>query len=218
MNGIFEAYRSSIGKKFVIAVTGIILFLFVLGHMVGNLQLFAGRDVLNSYAAFLQSTGGILWVVRVVMLTVVAIHIFANLQLFFMNLGSRPVGYRVKKTREVSYSARTMIWSGPIILGFVIYHLLHFTTGGAHHDFIKGDVYYVVVSGFKIWWVSAVYIVANLLLGFHLKHGLWSWFQTLGLAHPKYNIWRKRFAVLFSGLIIVGNLSMPIAVLSGWVS
>ena len=111
-----------------------------------------------------------------------------------------------------------MIWSGPIIAAFVLYHLLHFTTGGAHHDFIKGDVYHVVVSGFKIWWVSAVYIVANLLLGFHLKHGLWSWFQTLGMAHPKYNNLRKHFAFFFSGFIIVGNLSMPIAVLAGWVS
>jgi succinate dehydrogenase cytochrome b subunit len=218
MNGILEAYRSSIGKKFVIAVTGIILFLFVLGHMIGNLQLFAGSQTLNSYAAFLQSTGKILWVVRIIMLTVIGVHIFANLQLFFMNWGTRPVGYRVKKNREVSYTARTMIWSGPIIAAFVLYHLLHFTTGGAHHDFIKGDVYHVVVSGFKIWWVSAVYIVANLLLGFHLKHGLWSWFQTLGMAHPKYNNLRKHFAFFFSGLIIVGNLSMPIAVLAGWVS
>jgi succinate dehydrogenase / fumarate reductase, cytochrome b subunit len=218
MSSVFEAYRTTVGKKFVVAVTGVILFLFVLGHMIGNLQLFAGPETLNAYAAFLQGMGGVLWVIRAVLLLTLGVHVITTLLLFLQNWGSRPVRYRVKKTREVDYSARTMVWTGPIVATFVLYHLLHFTLGTLHHDFIEGDVYHNVVSGFLIWWVAAVYMVANLLLGFHLKHGLWSWFQTLGLAHPKYNTWRNRFALFFAGLIIVGNLSMPVAVLAGLVS
>ncbi len=218
MQVIIELYKSTIGKKLLVAITGLMLFLFVLGHMIGNLQLFAGPEKLNAYAAFLQGLGGALWAIRTVLLLIIGIHILANVQLFFQNQGSRPVAYRVKRTLEVTYSARTMVWSGPIIAAFLVYHLLHFTVGSVHPAFVPGEVYQVVVSGFQVWWVSAIYIVANLLLGFHLKHGLWSWFQTLGMSHPKYNACRTGFAFGLSGLIIVGNLSMPVAVLAGWVA
>jgi succinate dehydrogenase / fumarate reductase, cytochrome b subunit len=217
MNRLFEAYRTTIGKKFVVAVTGVILFLFVLGHMLGNLQIFVGAERLNAYAAFLQSTGEILFAVRTVLLVAFLLHMVAVTQLFFQNMGARPVRYRVKHTREMDYSARTMIYTGPIILAFVAYHLLHFTFGSVHPDFVHGDVYHNVVSGFSIWWVSGIYMVANILLGIHFKHGLWSWFQTLGLAHPKYNHWRSGFATFFAYLIIAGNVSMPLAVLAGWI-
>ncbi len=217
MNRLLDAYSTSIGKKFVVAITGVILFLFVLGHMFGNLQIFVGAERLNAYAAFLQNLGELLWAVRSFLFLALVLHITAITQLFFQNMGARPVKYRVKKTRETDLSARTMIYSGPAILAFLVYHLLHFTYGSVHSDFVHGDVYHNVVSGFSIWWVSFVYIVANILLGLHFKHGLWSWFQTLGFAHPKYNKWRTNFATFFAYLIIVGNVSMPIAVLSGWI-
>ncbi len=217
MNRLLDAYRTSIGKKFVVAVTGVILFLFVLGHMFGNLQIFVGAERLNAYAAFLQNLGELLWAVRTFLFLALVLHVMAITQLFFQNLGARPIKYRVKKTRETDLSARTMIYSGPAILAFLIYHLLHFTYGSVHSDFIHGDVYHNVISGFAIWWVSGIYILANILLGLHFKHGLWSWFQTLGFAHPKYNKWRTNFATFFAYLIIVGNVSMPVAVLAGWI-
>jgi len=217
MQAALSFYGTAVGKKMVVAVTGLFLFLFLLIHMLGNLQLFAGPEALNHYAAFLHSKPVLVWGFRVLVAGAFALHILATLQLFLQNLGARPVPYRIKRTVEIDYSSRTMIWSGPLVLLFLLYHLLHLTVGSVHPDFSAGDVYRNVVTAFSLWPVAAVYIGANLLLGFHLKHGLWSWFQTLGLAHPRYNRWRNCFAWLLALLLATGNIAMPVAVLAGWV-
>lgn len=218
LNRTAALYQSVIGKKVIMAVTGFILSGFVLGHMIGNLQIFAGPEKLNAYAAFLHSLGGLLWVARLVLLASVGLHIAMAVQLTMLKLEARPEAY-VKKSALVStYAARTMIWSGPIVGAFIIYHLLHFTTGQAHPDFKPGDVYANVVIGFRNPAVSLFYMVANILLAFHLYHGVWSMFQSLGVAHPRYTPVLKRVAQAYGIIIGLGNVAMPMAVLTGIVT
>ena len=215
-------YRSAIGKKAVMAVTGVILFGWIFLHMVGNLKLYLGSVHLNEYAHWLRTLGtpaipesGVLWTTRLLLLVAVVFHIHAAYALTMMNLEARPVAYRDRGFVKGTYAARTMRWGGVIILLFVIYHLLHLTTGQAHHDFVKDDPYHNVVTGFRVWWVSAAYIVANLALGLHLYHGVWSMFSSVGLTNPKYEAWRRNFATVFAVIITVANVSFPIAVLLG---
>ena len=218
LNRTAALYQSVIGKNVIMAVTGFILSGFVLGHMIGNLQIFAGPEKLNAYAAFLHSLGGLLWVARLVLLASVGLHIAMAVQLTMLKLEARPEAY-VKKSALVStYAARTMIWSGPIVGAFIIYHLLHFTTGQAHPDFKPGDVYANVVTGFRNPAVSLFYMVANILLAFHLYHGVWSMFQSLGVAHPRYTPVLKRVAQAYGIIIGLGNVAMPMAVLTGIVT
>jgi succinate dehydrogenase / fumarate reductase cytochrome b subunit len=215
MNLTKGLYGSTLGKKYFMAVTGVLLFGFVVGHMVGNLQIYLGAEIYNAYAHKLQSLGPVLWLIRAVLFSIVAAHIVFAVQLWLRNRQSRPVKYRVFEPPAVDYAARTMVWSGPIIGLFIVYHLLHFTVGSTHHDFIRGDVYHNVVSSFQIWWVSGFYIVANLLLAIHLYHGLWSLFQTIGWDHPRFGRVRRWIAVVFALVIGAGNVSMPLAVLAG---
>jgi succinate dehydrogenase / fumarate reductase cytochrome b subunit len=174
-----------------------------------------GPEQLNHYAELLRTNMALLWAVRLVLLFSVGVHIVASVQLWLRNRRSRPVRYRVFNPPAVDYAARTMVWSGPIIALFIAYHLAHFTTGWAHHDFVYGDVYHNVVSSFRIWWVAGIYMAANLLLAIHLYHGLWSLFQTLGWDHARFGLARRWFAVVFAALIGAGNISMPLAVLTG---
>lgn len=215
-----DFYRSAIGKKAVMAVTGVILFGWIFLHMVGNLKLYLGPEHLNEYAKWLRALGTpampettALWVVRLLLLVCVVLHIHAAYALTMMNRAARPVAYYNRDSVAASYASRTMRWGGVIILLFVIYHLLHLTTGQVHPDFIQDDPYHNVVTGFRVWWVSAVYIIANLALGLHLYHGVWSMFNSLGLNHPRFNAWRRYFATAFAVLITVANISFPIAVL-----
>jgi succinate dehydrogenase / fumarate reductase cytochrome b subunit len=224
MTWIGNFYRSGIGKKAVMAVTGLILFGWIFLHMVGNLKLYMGAVHLNEYAHFLRSMGspavpesGMLWISRLVLLVAVVLHIHAAYALTRFNHAARPVGYRQREYVKGTYAARTMRWGGVIILLFVIYHLLHLTTGHAHHDFVKDDVYHNVVTGFQRWWVSAIYIIANLALGLHLFHGVWSMFGSLGFVNPRFEPWRRNFATAFAVLITLGNVSFPLAVLTGFV-
>jgi succinate dehydrogenase / fumarate reductase cytochrome b subunit len=212
-------FGSTIGKKVVMGVTGIALFGFVLGHMAGNLQLYLGPEALNTYSESLREVGhGMgLWVARAGLLAAVGLHIWAATSLTLASIKARPVGYRASRHRESTYASRTMRWSGPILLLFVVYHLLHFTFGTVHGSFIPGDVYHNVVAGFQVWPVSAFYMVAMITLGFHLWHGVWSMLQSLGLSHPRWNTFRRAFATVFTVVVIGGNLSFPIAVLAGWV-
>jgi len=209
--------RSSIGRKVVMAVTGLILFLFVLGHMIGNLQVYLGPEALNHYGVLLRQLlhGSLLWIVRAVMLTAVSLHIWAATSLTLESRRARPEGYREQKWKESTYASRTMRWGGVIILLFVIYHLLHFTTGTAHPDFIEGDIYHNFVTGFQSVPASLFYIFAMLALGLHLRHGVWSMCQTLGVSHPRYIRLAHAAAWIFAVLIVVGNISFPIAVLAG---
>jgi succinate dehydrogenase / fumarate reductase cytochrome b subunit len=209
---------STVGKKVVMAVTGIIFFGFVCIHMIGNLQVYLGPAALNHYAVFLRELfhGSALWIFRAVLLVSVALHVWASTALTLENWRARPVGYRKVRWRESDYASRTMVWSGPILALFVVYHIMHFTIGNVHPSFIEGDVYHNFITGFQVWPVSAFYILAMLALGFHLWHGAWSMLQTLGLAHPRYNRLRHVFAALFAGIVTVGNISFPVAVLMGW--
>src|SRR5271168_3064316 len=210
-------WQSTNGKKIVMAVTGAILFAFVIGHMLGNLQVFDGPERLNAYGHFLHSLGEILWAERIVLLTAVALHITATVQLALRNKKARPVGYSRKEAINSSYASRTMYWSGPIVLAFIIFHLLQFTAGYIHPEsqFIEGDVYHNVVAGFQVWWVSVWYIVAVSLLGLHLRHGISSMFQSLGFNHPKHTPVLKSAAVAVAVVIVLGYISIPISVLLG---
>jgi succinate dehydrogenase / fumarate reductase cytochrome b subunit len=215
-------YRSAVGKKAVMAVSGLILFGFVLIHMIGNLKVYLGAEHLNAYAHFLRTAGepalpenGLLWIARVVLLAAVGLHIWSAYSLTVLNWEARPVAYRDRGFVKATYAARTMRWGGVLLLLFIIYHLLHFTTGQAHPDFVPGDAYHNLVSGFRVWWVSAFYIVANIALGLHLFHGVWSMFNSVGLTNPRFETWRRNFATAFAVIITVGNVSIPVAVLLG---
>jgi succinate dehydrogenase / fumarate reductase cytochrome b subunit len=215
-------YEAAAGKKVVMAVTGVILFGYVLAHMLGNLQIFEGAEAINSYAHLLHSHEGALWVARSVLLVAVVLHIVASVQLWALNNKARPVAYVRKADVPASYAARTMKWSGPIIAAFVIFHVLHLTTGdivplqSAAAD--SPDAYDNVIMGFQHWWISAFYIIAVLLLCMHLYHGLWSMFQSLGINHPRYSPRIKKAAAVFAIAIAVGYLSIPIASMTHMIS
>jgi succinate dehydrogenase / fumarate reductase cytochrome b subunit len=210
-------YSSTTGKKAVMAVSGCILFLFVVGHLIGNLQIYEGPDQLNRYAVLLRAEPPLLWAVRMVLLAMVLLHIWSSVQLAARNISARPEGYIKRKATGSSYASRTMYWSGPIILAFVIYHLLDLTFGKVNPHFVPGNVYGNVVASFQVIPVAAFYIVAMLLLCLHLYHGLWSMFQSLGIAHPRWTPLLRRGAAVMAILIAAGNISIPVAVLAGWV-
>ena len=219
-----DFYKAAVGKKAVMAVTGIILLGFILLHMIGNLHLYEGPGHLDEYGTFLRQVGapalppnGALWLVRIVLLTSVILHIWAAWQVTRMSKEARPSRYKHKAVVHTSYASRTMRWGGVIILLFIIYHILHFTTGTVHPSFIEGGVYHNVVAGFSVWWVSLFYIVAQIALGLHLYHGVWSLFQSLGWNHPRFNHWRDGLAHAFAWIVTLGNISFPIAVLTGLV-
>ncbi len=218
MTRALAIYQSSVGKKAMMAVTGLIGVGFILGHMLGNLQafpFFGGAQALNEYAAFLRKTHGLLWVVRFVLLTAVVLHVVAAYQLTRQSWRSRPVSYNRWDAAASSYASRTMRWSGPILLLFIIYHLMHLTLGNAHPNFVEGDVYTNVVNGFRVWYVSAFYIVAQLALGLHLFHGFWSMFQSMGLNTPKYDGMLRTVASAFTLIVTAGNISIPVGVMMG---
>jgi len=199
------------------AVSGLVLFLFVIGHLIGNLQIYEGPEKLNNYAKFLRSIPAALWTVRITLLVMVLLHIWSSVQLALLKFDARPTGYIMKKATQSSYASRTMYWSGPIILAFVIYHLLDFTFGTLNPNFQEGNVYANVVASFKLIPVSVFYIIAMLLLCMHLYHGLWSMFQSLGFSHPRYTPLLKRSAAVVAILIAAGNISIPLSVLIGLV-
>ena len=211
-------YGTSIGKKVVMAITGVILFGFVIGHLLGNLQVFIGANQMNEYAALLKANVVLLWGVRVVLLVAVILHTVAAVQLTRMSQLSRPEGYYYKDAIRADYAARTMRWSGPIIAVFVIYHLLHFTTGSVHPQFDVHNVYGNVISGFRLWPVALFYVIAMVALAFHLWHGVWSMCQTLGLINPKSDKIIHRLAAIATLAIAIGFISIPVAVLAGLIS
>ena len=212
-------WQSTNGKKVVMAVTGAMMFAFVVGHMLGNLQMFEAPEHINAYGHFLHNLGELLWIERGIMLLAIVLHITATVQLALRSRAARPVGYSRQQAIASDYASRTMYWSGPIVLAFIILHLLHFTAGviHPHATFVEGDVYDNVVSGFQVWWVSAWYIFAMVLLGLHLSHGIWSMFQTVGLAHPRLTPILKNAARAVATLIVLGYISIPIAVLLGFI-
>ncbi|MEE8277289.1 MAG: succinate dehydrogenase cytochrome b subunit [Thermoanaerobaculia bacterium] len=227
MTWLLRFYRSALGKKAAMAVSGIVLFGYVLLHMLGNLKLYLGPDAINHYAEWLREVGsplfphaGLLWMARIGLLVAVVVHIVAATQLTLQNRRARPQSYHRRQIVQATYASRTMRWGGVIIALFVFYHLAHFTWGWswAHPDFVRGNVYHNLVSGFRVWWVSGFYIAAQVVLGLHLYHGLWSMFQSLGWQASKPKDWRRLFAQVFAWVITVGNLSFPVSVLIGIVN
>jgi succinate dehydrogenase / fumarate reductase cytochrome b subunit len=210
---------STVGRKIVMAASGVVLFGFVLGHMLGNLQVYLGPAALDAYGEALRELlhGTGLWIARAVLLVAVVTHIAAAWSLTRTNWSARPIGYRAVRRRETTYAARTMIWSGPILALFVVFHLLHFTVGSVTlgFRFEPGHVYHNVVGGFSFWPVSLFYVLAMLALGLHMYHGIWSMTQTFGLSHPRYDRMRRAFAAGVTGLVVAGNVSIPLAVLAG---
>ena len=217
---VVSFWQSTNGKKVVMALTGVMMFLFVIGHLLGNLLVFAGRAQINVYAQFLHFDGTLLWLVRSILIFALVLHVVATVQLALRNKKARPIGYSRRDAINSSYAARTMYWSGPIVLAFIIFHLLQFTAGYIHPEatVIAGDVYHNLVTGFQVWWVSAWYVFAICLLGLHLRHGLWSMLQSIGLAHSlrKERV-LKRVALIVAVLIVLGYLSIPISILMGFV-
>ncbi len=226
MNWFFNFFRSQVGKKAVMAVSGVILFGFVLVHMAGNLKVYMGQEAFNHYAEGLRTVGApffargqALWVARIVLLVAVLLHMWSAWALTLMSWRARPIAYQQRDVVAASYAARTMRWGGVIIALFVLFHLAHFTFGfsWAHPDFRPDDPYHNFVVGFQVWYVSAFYILAQVFLGLHLKHGLWSMFQSLGFDEQSRHTWRRTFATVFAVIIAAGNISFPVAVLAGLV-
>jgi succinate dehydrogenase / fumarate reductase cytochrome b subunit len=233
MGRLAKLYRTTIGKKVVMAVTGIILWLFVLVHMVGNLKVFAGPGTdghlakLDQYGIFLRTVGeeafgpeGLLWMFRIVLLVAVSLHIVAAVQVWWRSRAARRVDYQRLEPVASTFASRTMIYGGIAIALFVVYHILHFTTGQAHRHFVRhpdghAAVYQNVVTAFQNPIVSGVYIVAMIALGLHLYHGVWSGFQTLGVSNPRYNGWQRALSVVIAVAVAGGNIAIPVAVLAG---
>jgi len=199
------------------AVTGVVLAGFVLGHMTGNMLLYLGPEALDHYAEFLRSFlhGGGLWMARVVLLGCAVLHVWAAVSLTRADRAARPVGYREWVPRESTLPSRMMRWSGVVILAFLVYHLLDLTLGVVNPGFVEGRVFRNVVASFQVVPVALFYILAMLLLWGHLRHGVWSMLRTLGLSHPRYDALAHRVAAAFATLVVAGNVSFPLAVLLG---
>ncbi|AKT43521.1 succinate dehydrogenase cytochrome b subunit [Chondromyces crocatus] len=208
-------YREFIGKKIAMALSGVVLFGYVVIHMAGNLQIFAGREQINSYAAQLHSSAPVLWGARVVLLTAVLVHIYTAISLTRQSRAARPEGYRKTGQRHPNLPARTMLFSGLALAAFIVFHLLHLTTGTVHPQFADLKPYDNMVSGFQMPVVALFYVLSVALLGAHLYHGAWSMFQSLGISHPRYTPALKKFAVAFAFLLTVGFSLVPLAVLFG---
>lgn len=223
MRRALSLYRSTIGKKVMMAVTGVILFLFVVAHMLGNLKLFQGAEKFDAYAEFLREFGypvlghsQFLWMFRVLLLVAVAVHVIAAIQLTKMSHDARPVKYGRSLVPDAStYASRTMRWGGVIIAAFVTYHLLHFTVGTVHPEFVPGSVHRNVVVGFQNRIVAGAYILTMAVLGLHLYHGVWSTFQTLGANSPRYNRYRRLLAAAVAFVLFLGFIAVPVSVLTG---
>jgi succinate dehydrogenase / fumarate reductase cytochrome b subunit len=220
-------YEAPIGKKALMALTGVILFGYVIAHLLGNLQIYSSDpQQINRYAAFLHNPANAipLWAARAFLLAAVLLHIIASVQLWSQNRAARPVSYVKKDDVPASYAARTMLWSGPIVGAFIIFHVLHLTVGAVlplqdvNDSAITPDVHHNVIAGFQNPWVSGFYILAMILLCMHLYHGLWSMFQSLGIDHPRYTPLLKKGAAVVAILIAIGNCSIPLAVMAGFLT
>jgi succinate dehydrogenase / fumarate reductase cytochrome b subunit len=222
-----EFYRSAVGKKWVMAVTGILLMGYVFFHMLGNLKVYLGAEDLNHYGEWLRDLlvpffprTVTLWLLRIGLIAAFVFHIHAAYGLTRINRQARAAGGYISKRdyQAANAASRSMRYTGVVILLFLIFHLADLTWGTVNPDFVRGDVYRNLVASFERPAVSAIYIVANIALGLHLFHGGWSMFQSLGLNNPRWNSWRRGFAVGFAAIVTVGNLTFPIAALTGVIS
>ncbi len=219
---LLNFYSSSIGKKWIVALTGLVLVAYVFGHLAGNLQVFLGANQLNSYAALLHSTGPLLWVVRVFLLAAFVLHIVATIHLAVQNRLARPQKYAVKQHKRSTIASRTMALSGLTVLSFVIYHLLHFTVRTVPPDFayyvdVQGrhDTYRMVVEGFQNYWATGFYVLGVGLLCLHLSHGFASLLQTFGITNKSIMTALVVGARVLALGVFLGYISIPAAVVAG---
>jgi succinate dehydrogenase / fumarate reductase cytochrome b subunit len=220
MTRLQSLWDSSVGKKAVMAVTGLIGVLFVLGHMAGNLKVFQGAEHINAYGRLLHGPlNELLWVARVVLLLAVVLHVMAATQLTMRDRAARPIGYARRDPQASTIASRTMRWGGVLLLLFIVVHILHFTTGTIRPAgvFTEGDVYANLVAGFRVPWVTAFYVVSMLALGLHLYHGAWSSFRSLGAAPPSPQPLRRRLALVVALIVSVGFAAVPLAAFAGLV-
>jgi succinate dehydrogenase / fumarate reductase, cytochrome b subunit len=202
MNRLAAFWDSSIGKKAVMGVTGVIMVIYLITHVLANLLVFDGPERINRYAALLHSTGGALWGARVVLLVAVVLHIVAAVQLTLRSQAARPTAYARGRDPQVStFAARTIRWGGVLILAFLVYHILHFTTGGAHPDFVALNPHHNVTTGFRNPWVVGFYAIAMIAVGLHLYHGVWSSGRSLGLSQPAPHPLKRPIALALALLI-----------------
>jgi succinate dehydrogenase / fumarate reductase cytochrome b subunit len=218
--------RTSIGRKLLMATASIILFVYIVGHLAGNLKIFLGPEPFNHYAEWLRVAGsplfpeqGVLWIARVVLLAALFVHVGAYVDLWMRRRRARKTRYKKYDPQVFSWTSRAMMWGGIAIFAFVIFHLLHLTTGDIQPDvayaFEQGNPYDNAIAGFRVWWVTAFYMVGVVALGLHLYHGLWSALQTFGINNPTYNRYRRPTAGVIAVLITIGYLSIPLAVMAG---
>ena len=220
---LLDLYGTAVGKKYVMALTGIALMGYVLAHMIGNLKMFLGPKEINDYGEFLRALlvplaphGVVLWLLRLALIGAAVLHIHAAYSLTVLNRQARSVKYQSERDYQAAnFASRTMRWTGIIVLLFLFWHLADLTWGWANPGYVRGDAYRNVVASLSRVPVAILYIVANIALGVHLYHGAWSLFQSMGWNSPRFNRWRRGFAIGFATLITVGNVSFPVAVLAG---
>ena len=216
MNRLQVLWESSVGKKAVMAATGLILVAYLITHVLANLLVFDGPDRINRYAALLHSTGGPLWTARLVLLVAAILHIVAAVQLTLRSRAARPQAYAGPRVSQASTTAsRTMRWGGVLVLVFLVYHILHFTTGAAHPDFVALNPYHNVSTGFRSIWVAAFYLVAMAFLGLHLYHGVWSSGRSLGVSQPSPQPLHRRLALLLALFMWLGFTVIVVAAYLG---
>jgi succinate dehydrogenase / fumarate reductase cytochrome b subunit len=221
-----EFYSSDVGKKWVMALTGIVLLGFVFVHMLGNLKVYLGPEEIDQYGEALRDLGGhlvprtnLLWAMRIGLIGAFGLHILAAYQLTLSNRRARPERYRSRRDYvAANFASRTMRWTGVIVALFLVYHLLDLTWGVTNPDFVRGAVYHNLVESFSRVPVAIFYILANIALGIHIFHGAWSLFQSMGINNPRFNIWRRYFAGAFAAVIVIGNVSFPVMVQAGVIS
>ncbi|MEY3164447.1 MAG: hypothetical protein RLZZ270_185, partial [Actinomycetota bacterium] len=223
-----DLYSTAVGKKYVMAISGLAMIGFVVFHMIGNLKMYFGQADLDHYAEFLKELlypiapkGVVLWILRGGLIAMLVLHLHAAWSLTRLNRHARAVKYQGPRDYQVAnFASRTMRWTGIIVLAYLVWHLLDLTFGtvnaiGTDGEFVRGEVYNNVVRSLDRPLVAAFYVVANILLGIHLFHGAWSFFQSLGWNNPRFNAWRRGFAVGVATVVVVGNVSFPVAVLAG---
>jgi len=228
MNLIPNTFGTSLGKKYIMAITGLAMFGFVIAHLAGNLQIFLGPESINRYGHFLQTNPELIWPARIVLLLMLVLHVWAAIKLSAENKAARPVGYAAYQPVGSSYASRTMLMSGIIIFVFIIYHLLHFTvqsqyinlTGKNFATFVdpqkRHDIFQMMVVGFSNIWVSGFYILGMALLCLHLSHGVSSMFQSIGWKNKAYGPVLDKLARVVAMLIFIGYTSIPLAILLGY--
>lgn len=224
---IVELYGSALGKKYAMAISGIVGLGYVVAHLIGNLKIYLGAEAINHYGEFLRGSLLVpilpehvtLWLLRGVLIVALVVHLHAAWALTVMNRKARPEDYHGPRDYVAAdFAARTMRWTGIVVLAFILFHLADLTWGTTNPEFVRGEVYDNVVASFQRVPVALFYILAQLALGMHLYHGTWSLFQSLGLNNRRFNAYRRQLAIGLTAVIVIGNISFPVAVMTGLVA